>query len=391
MKKILLIICFIFLTGCNKEAYIETVIKNKNGNLSTITYPVTHIKKLDKEINKYIKEKELDTSNELNIDYTFNIISNRYVNVTLETYQNIDNQDIYDAKSFIFDKRTNKFLTIANLVSKDSIKTISQIINKKASLNSSDYTNVTFDENNLYFYFNVHNLVTKVDVPIYDTEFLLDINFGNEVKKEYNSYNKEKVIDPDKPVVALTFDDGPSKYTDDILDILDENDANATFFVLGNKVKYYSNTLRKMLKNGNEIGNHTFNHKSLNRLKIDDMLYQINSTQDIIYEYTGYTPLYLRPSYGNINHLLKEKTPLEIILWNVDPEDWKYKNSKVIANRALNKVNDGSIVLLHDTKKRTVEALKIIIKELKKEGYQFVTISELKEIKEIRKRIKQDE
>ena len=155
---------------------------------------------------------------------------------------------------------------------------------------------------------------------------------------------------------------------------------------VGNKVKYYSDTINKSISYGNEIGNHSYNHKSLNHLSKEDFLYQLNTTQNIIYEVSGYTPKYLRPTYGNVSKSLREYTPLEIVLWNVDPEDWKYKNSKTIAKRVLNKVKDESVVLMHDTKERTLNALKIIIPELKKQGYQLVTISELKEVQEIRKK-----
>lgn len=389
MKKLIFIILFIFLlTGCkNKDFYINSIIEKKDNCLVAINYPVTNIKKLDKKISNYIDNKynNLENTKELNIDYTFNIIGNRYINITLETFTK-DKSDNYDFVTFIFDKEKKIFLNLNNLVSKDSLETINEIIQKKIN-KIINYDKLTFDENYLYFYFENNDGIQKVNVPIYDTEFLLDIDINENNFEKYTKQEKNNVIDPNKPIVAITFDDGPSKYTDAILDILYENDASATFFVLGNKVKYYSNTLNKMIQNGNEIGNHSYNHKSLNRLNIDEILYQINSTQEIIYETTGYTPLYLRPTYGNTNKLLKENTSLEIILWTVDPEDWKYKNSKTIAKRVINKTKDGSIILLHDTHQRTINALKIIIEELKKEGYQFVTISELKEVKEIRKKL----
>lgn len=388
MKKLIFfIIISLFITGCQKQMSIETIIYDDSNHLTTITYPITNIKKLDKAINAYIDEnkKDIEKVDELNIDYTFNIISNRYINISLESFKRLNDKNSFDIKTYIFDLTKNKFLTIDNLVSKNSIDTIDKIINKKTKL-KTNYDNVTFDEDNLYFYFNGIDGIKTVSVPTSDTEFLIDLNFQKEIQHEYNTNQKKQIIDPSKPVVALTFDDGPSKYTNDILDILAENDINATFFVIGNKVKYYSNTLNKSIANGNEIGNHTYNHKSLSNLKLDDILSQINKTQDIIYEISGYTPLYLRPSYGNTSHLLKEKTPLEIVLWTVDPEDWKYKNSKMIAKRVLDKTKDGSIILLHDTKKRTRDALKIIIPELKSKGYQFVTISELKEVQEIRRR-----
>ena len=396
MKKIIsFLITIILFTGCkNKEYNITTVTNKINNCIIAVTYPETNIKKLDNVIKKYINSKyeEINSSTiELNIDYTFNIVSDRYLNITLISDIDNINDNKKDIITYIYDKNNNKLLTIDNMVSQNSLQTIKEIIKKENINLDVDIDNldkITFDEDYIYIYFNNNNDdIIKIDVPIYDIEFLLDTQVTNQetTTKTIQSSNS-KMINPYQKVVAITFDDGPSKYTNDIIDFLYENDANATFFVLGNKVKYYGNTINKSISYGNEIGNHSYNHKSLNHLSKEEFLYQINTTQDVIYETTGYTPKYLRPTYGNTNKQLKQYTSLEIVLWNVDPEDWKYKNSKTIAKRVLNKVKDESIVLLHDTKERTLNALKIIIPELKKQGYQFVTISELKEVQEIRRK-----
>lgn len=397
MKKIILLfISLMLITGCNKKEYNITTITEHIKNASVAaTYPETHIKLLDKEINSYINSKYdeiTNTTNELNIDYTFDIIFNRYINITLISEINNIKNSKKDIITYIYDKTNNKLLTINNIVSKNSLKTIKEIIKKEndtLDIDIDNFDKITFDEDYIYIYFNNNNNseIIKINVPIYDVEFLLSTTITKDNKVNYLSEETNtRVIDPYKKVVALTFDDGPSKYTGAIIDLLNENDANGTFFVLGNKVKYYSDTINKSISYGNEIGNHSYNHKSLNHLSKEDFLYQLNTTQNIIYEVSGYTPKYLRPTYGNVSKSLREYTTLEIVLWNVDPEDWKYKNSKTIAKRVLNKVKDESVVLMHDTKERTLNALKIIIPELKKQGYQLVTISELKEVQEIRKK-----
>lgn len=395
MKKIILIIITIILiTGCKKKDYNITTIINKINNCNVaITYPKTNIKSLDNDINKYINSKYNDINNttiELNIDYTFNIIFDRYINISLISSINSIKEINKDIVTYIYDKKDKKLLTINNIVSKNSIETIKEEIQNEIfnlDINIDNLDKLTFDENYIYFYFNNTNDIIKVDIPIHDTEFLLSNNFSYNLNKDtYYKKINNKIIDPYKKVVAFTFDDGPSKYTESIIDLLYENDANGTFFILGNKVKYYSNIINKSISYGNEIGNHSYNHKSLNNLSKEDFLYQINTTQNIIYEISGYTPKYLRPTYGNTSTNLKKYSPLEIVLWTVDPEDWKYKNSKTIAKRVLDKVKDESIVLMHDTKERTFKALKIIIPELKKQGYQFVTISQLKEVQKIREK-----
>lgn len=204
-----------------------------------------------------------------------------------------------------------------------------------------------------------------------------------------NTNETSKIIDPSLPVVALSFDDGPSKYTIEILELLKENDAYATFFVVGNKVEAYSNTINIMIKNGNEIGNHSYSHKWLSRLSSDGIKEEINLTQNVLKIVANYTPVLLRPTYGSVNKKLRNSTNLKIILWDVDTKDWKLKSSETIAKRALDSIEDGDIVLMHDIYERTFNALKIIIPALKEKGYQFVTVSELEEINLIKQKMKE--
>ena len=105
---------------------------------------------------------------------------------------------------------------------------------------------------------------------------------------------EERVIDPDKPMVALTFDDGPSKYTPEILQVLKENNSVATFFVLGTEAERYKGTLNQIIENGNEVGNHTYNHEDLTKLSDEDVYRQVQGTDDIIYNASGYTATIMR-------------------------------------------------------------------------------------------------
>ena len=195
---------------------------------------------------------------------------------------------------------------------------------------------------------------------------------------------KKKNIDYDKKVVALTFDDGPSKYTEKILDILKENDACGTFFVVGNKVEFYSDQIKRILKEGSEIGNHSYSHKWLNRLSKEEFQAEVNKTQDIVKKETGFTPKLFRPTYGGYSDKLKTYTDLTFVLWTVDSSDWRVKNTDKILNNILPNVKDGSIILMHDNHSYAVKALDDVIKVLSEKGYQFVTVSELLEIKNLR-------
>ena len=237
--------------------------------------------------------------------------------------------------------------------------------------------------NELKVYF-ITNKIYSVTIPLTELDLTIKWNLSNEKKKEENTKIVSNIIDPSKKIVAITFDDGPSQYTKDIIKTLKEYDCNATFFVLGNKVEVYQDIIKESIKNGNEIGNHSYNHKWLSRLSKEEIINQIEKTQNILKETVNYTPTHLRPTYGSVNNKIRKNTDLEITLWTIDTKDWRIKNVDRIVERALNNVSDGDIILMHDIFERSSNALKIMIPKLKEAGYQLVTISELEEVKLLR-------
>lgn len=196
-----------------------------------------------------------------------------------------------------------------------------------------------------------------------------------------------KEIDINKKVIALTFDDGPSKYTKDIREVLNTYKINATFFLVGNKVNQYQEILKKLKQDGNCFGNHTYSHKWLSKEKKQTIKKEIENTNQVIEDTLNYKVRYFRPAYGAINKTVRKLTDLDIIFWNIDSQDWKVKNSKQIAYNIINHAKDEGIILMHDMYSRSVNALKIFIPYLQTKGYQFVTIEELEEIKKMRKKI----
>lgn len=197
-----------------------------------------------------------------------------------------------------------------------------------------------------------------------------------ESNEEYDVYTNKK-INKNKPMVALTFDDGPNANTTKVLEILKKYNAKATFFILGTNIKGNENTIKNMQELNMEIASHMYSHKLITKLSDKEILAEIKKTDKLIYNITNKYPSLIRPSYGTSNKKIKRLLDRPIILWDIDTLDWKHHNSKRISTKILNKVDDGDIILMHDIYTATANSLEITIPKLQKKGYQLVTVSEL--------------
>ena len=210
---------------------------------------------------------------------------------------------------------------------------------------------------------------------------------GNLKKKTIETAeNNLKTINKYKNIkrVALTFDDGPSsECTPRLLDILKKENVKATFFLVGKNIKENEDIVIRMKNEGHLIGNHTFNHSQLTKLGFDEAVEEINTTNAWITNISGYTPEYIRPPFGSFTDELLSETSMSVVMWNVDPLDWKYKNKDIVTDKILKNVKNGDIILMHDIYSATANSLNIIIPELQNRGYTFVTIPELFYYKEI--------
>lgn len=259
---------------------------------------------------------------------------------------------------------------------------ITNYLNK--NINTKEELLIDYDyieNNNIYYLTFYKNLFNNNKIKSSMDTFKIDTK-NNEIEKttpvsyEYDIV-QNKIVDKESKMIALTFDDGPNYNTNKVLEVLEEYNVPATFFVLGSKIKGNEHIIKRIKESGSEIANHTYNHKILTRLTEVEVRKEIASTSNQIYKVTGEYPTLLRPSYGIINKKVKLLADTPIIIWDIDTLDWKYHNSKKIAGRVLSKAKDGSVVLMHDVYSSTSNALKIIIPELKERGYTFVTVSEL--------------
>ena len=392
----------IFLVcGCSNNKSTESYI-NSEDEYVAINYPITNINVLDDAISSYVNRiyynfKNMKSSNipELNISYTYKEINENIINVSLQT-EIITDKTINKIKTFTYNKTNDKFLTMEDLVQDlDGLdyEVKKELLEKYQDadmdyLSNVSYDYFTIDDENLTLYFNPAEIKSKhdeliyLDIPLDSLKLLIDID-KTEDNDIYLSIKKRNVSLDDK-VVALTFDDGPSKYTNKILDVLKKYDACGTFFLIGNKVDFYGDVLKRMLLEGSEIGNHSYDHKLLTRLSKADFQKEISKTQDAIKKVTGFTPTLFRPTYGGYTNILKSYTDLKFVLWDVDSRDWQVKTKDKIIKNILPNVKSGSIILMHDNHEYSLNALEDVLKNLKSQGYKFVTVSELLELKKLR-------
>ena len=189
----------------------------------------------------------------------------------------------------------------------------------------------------------------------------------------------DRGINPDLPMVAITYDDGPNpNSTPRILDTLEQYGAVATFFDLGQLVNRYPEIVRREEAIGCEVGSHTYSHKNLNTLTDDEIQDDIKNAEAAFINALGHKTVLLRAPYGNANLKVMENLDYPIIKWNVDSLDWKTRNKDKIMNE-IRKIDnyDGKIILLHSIYGTTADATEILIPELINNGYQLVTVSEL--------------
>ena len=182
----------------------------------------------------------------------------------------------------------------------------------------------------------------------------------------------------DRKMVALTFDDGPHPvYTERLLDGLKKRNVKATFFLIGKSADKYPELVKRMAEEGHLIGNHTMDHVQLNHKTYEEAIEQIRQSNQIISQITGQTPQYIRPPFGEWSKELQEEVDMTAVLWDVDPVDWKVKNTEIVVKRILKNARDGDIILLHDVYGTSVDAALEIVDQMQAEGYEFVTVDEI--------------
>jgi len=416
---------------------IQSIIEYGSNILVGSHYPIYDKDNIDSISENFVTQYIADFKKELANDPYYNKDSDYELNIDFETYNAPNNlvsvifnitEDSStlahpDTKIFtkVYDLSNDIEVELANIMDGEYLEHISQISENyfrtnesykdnvdssifKEGINPSaeNYANFILKEDKIVFIFARYQLFSgnfgmpSVEIPYSDLKDYIKPEWVELFTKEedFNQIDKtpekpkvditlpKRDIDPNKPMIALTFDDGPNKKTTTpILDILKEYDSVATFFILGNRVSNNEELLKRMLEEGNEIGNHSYNHKELTKLSSEELREQIIDTQDAIIESTGFEPKLVRPTYGSYNDKLKSEIDMPLILWSIDTLDWKSRDANKVADYVLANVKDGDIILMHDIHDSTAEATQILVPKLIDMGFQLVTVSELYESK----------
>ena len=222
--------------------------------------------------------------------------------------------------------------------------------------------------------YNAHIPFIALSIPIIEYENV-DYMIGTE-GAEIQIFPQQR-----RPMVALTFDDGPSKYTVGILDALEEHGGRATFFVLGNRVERHADTIIRAADLGSQVLGHSWDHTNFTRTSADVVRSQVLDTSEVIEYVLGIpTPPMYRAPYGALNSTVRRTSRelgYSIINWTLDTEDWRHHDADFVYNRIMNNVIDGTIVLLHDIRPHTEEAAVRAIASLTEQGFELVTVGEL--------------
>ncbi|CAM5338133.1 hypothetical protein [Bacillus safensis FO-36b] [Bacillus safensis subsp. safensis] len=419
-----------------KDVEIVTLVNDGKFMRYAVNYPLFHQKELDDKIQSYANSalehfkktfseaKDIDENKryELNIDYEMVHYAKQSAAIRFTTYTYTGQQSgttNHLTINFDFQKKTfldtkDLFLPKTNYLKKLSYitytelrkdKTLSKdqpLLQKGTAPDAQNFSQFALKDKYVEFYFPASQVAAEDLGPqtlaikktllkdILKPKYMDKLKNKNEMKEPNPKRKAVKLpqkskLDPNKKAIALTFDDGPNPATTSkILDALKANKGHATFFVLGSRVQYYPGMLADILKGGNEIGNHSYNHPLLTRLPLEEAVKQVKDTQQLIEKASGYTPTHFRPPYGGTNQDINHAIGMKVTLWDVDPEDWKIRNSQQITNRVLSHAADGRTVLMHDIYESSAQAAVKIIHELTKQGYQLVTVSELEQLKEER-------
>ena len=359
-----------------------------------ILYPEGELKELDREIIEWIENtvatyqveangsSESGDSAELTAEYESFVFGNDIVSVKItgifDKPYNAHPVDVIT--TFHANLQTGKLIELEDILLLDGMEKLQKKVVDDAKINEADIDEFLLDNWTLKNDSLEIILERGKYLPMSDGTVILEYSL-KELTGIINVSNSTSTsIDPEKPMIALTFDDGPSKHTERLLDIFAEFGGKGTFFVVGNVLENRQEELNRMVAEGHEIGGHSWDHRQFTKLSSEDMTNEIMNTRAKIYSITGTDSTIIRPPYGSFNDETKsicDENGIVIIIWSLDTLDWKYRDADKVYDAIMSEVKDGDIILCHDLHGTTVDAMERVIPDLIAQGYQLVTVSEL--------------
>ncbi len=398
----LIIICIVTfcLITINLFIYLQDINKLYEDNHILVDNTHINYPYFADEKDLYITEflDLIDTTKVDYIKYLVNYLGD-YTNIIFRLYQNDVIVDYYS----ITVNKTNKISEITDIITNEEkfLNKIKLFIdNNKLNLTFEEYQfakkSYLFKDNEVEIYvsnYNEEKTISLITINYWELKDDLKIPFRLDKRYDFMSpeFTEDEHVIPiitdedisNKKLVAFTFDDGPTSYTLELLDTLDQFNANATFFLVGYNVKIRNSIVLEIYNRGFELGNHTTDHSRLTRFNCEKANEKINQNQELVKNITNDTMKLFRPPYGAINDKLQECIDYPIILWSVDSRDWETRNTESIVTEVLANIKENDIVLFHDLYQTTIDAVKILLPILYADDYKVVSVSELFEAKSI--------
>ncbi len=373
--------------------------KTVNENLYVFHYPKTSLnpmdswikEKLDETLSYYdalVKDKEI--KQEIKIDYKSYESFDSYTAVQLNTYLN---GELVNSESKTYDGKNKAFLNL-EILKPEVLRLLTHDVREsytkdksnretflQETLITSEFDNILLKGNTLKLYAFDNELELNLEE---NPEYLLNDfetikSTDGIIPSVYLDYGYSK----DDKLIAFTFDDGPyPEYGYEFMKTLEKYDAKGTFYVLGSRIGEESPILKDLTDNGHQVAIHSDEHVNFNNMSAEQVKAQIERAKSKINKVTGMNKdYYVRPPYGNLTQELKDALPYTFTNWSIDSEDWKSRNAQTVCDLTMRYVQDGDIILMHELYSSTLESLDCILPKLQAEGYKFVTVEELLEVK----------
>lgn len=332
-------------------------------------------------LEKQIQQFKNETKDEgiYTLDYKSNELWNQYDQVQFTLHHYSMEKKLLETRviSLCFDRKSKQLVKLEDILRSDYMSALTAIVQQK-KITDIDWQDFQLTQSGITFYRKGKELFT---FPYTGNERFMKLQNGHVKGLAPNDLPKrpeKKKIDPNKPMIALTFDDGPNPLsTPRILDTLKKYHATGTFFMLGSRAIQNPNLIRRMVSEGHELGNHSNTHANMLKLTDRQIKDEFYVTQDAIYAASGEEATVFRPPYGASNEHISQILNRRNILWTIDSLDWKSRNAEAIKKEVLPFVKDGSIILMHGIYGTSADALAQMMPVLAEQGYQFVSVSDL--------------